>query len=256
MTTIAILHPGRMGAAIGATLVAAGHDVRWLPAGRGAGTRRRAEEAGLRPADDLSGCDVVLSACPPAAAVDVARGAAGSPGLYVDANAVSPATARVVAGVVEDGGAACVDGSIIGSPPTAEEPTHLYLSGGRADEGAALFAGTSVRATVLDGGGVAASALKMTYAAWTKITAALLVAVRETARDHGVEDALLAEWQQDHPGLAERSQRAERSAGERGWRWAGEMRQIAATFAASGQPTGFGEAAAEVFARSPRPADE
>ena len=37
MTTVAVLHPGRMGAAVGALLAGAGHDVRWLPAGRGPG---------------------------------------------------------------------------------------------------------------------------------------------------------------------------------------------------------------------------
>jgi 3-hydroxyisobutyrate dehydrogenase-like beta-hydroxyacid dehydrogenase len=263
MTIIAILHPGRMGAAIGATLVSAGHDVRWLPAGRGPGTHRRAAEAGLRPADDLAGCDVVLSVCPPTAAVDGARGAAGvawgaagSAHLYVDANAVSPATARAVAEIVADGGTRYVDGSIIGSPPTADEPTTLYLSGERADEVVAVFDGTRVEAVALPGGGTAASALKMTYAAWTKITASLLVGIRATARDLGVDEALLAEWARSQPGLAERSARAERSAAERGWRWAEEMRQVAATFAGSGQPAGFGETAADVFDRCSRPPDE
>ena len=34
----------------------------------------------------------------------------------------------------------------------------------------------------------------MTYAAWTKGTAALLVAIRDAARAHGVDDALRDEW--------------------------------------------------------------
>ena len=45
-----------------------------------------------------------------------------------------------------------------------------------------------------------------------------------------------------------------RSAAAKGWRWEDEMRQIAQTFAAVGQPDGFGTAAAEVFGSWPRPA--
>ena len=49
MTTIGLLHPGNMGARVGAVLRAAGHDVAWVRAGRSADTVRRAQEAGLRP---------------------------------------------------------------------------------------------------------------------------------------------------------------------------------------------------------------
>jgi len=62
-----------------------------------------------------------------------------------------------------------------------------------------------------------------------------------------VEEALLEEWAQSIPGLEERSLRAARSAEKKGWRWVGEMEEIAATFAGAGQPDGFHKAAAEVF---------
>lgn len=45
--TIALLHPGEMGAAIGAGLIERGHRVVWASAGRGASTRTRAQNAGL-----------------------------------------------------------------------------------------------------------------------------------------------------------------------------------------------------------------
>jgi hypothetical protein len=35
----------------------------------------------------------------------------------------------------------------------------------------------------------------------------------------------------------------------KGWRWVGEMEEIAATFGAAGQPEGFHQAAAEIFRR-------
>jgi len=47
---------------------------------------------------------------------------------------------------------------------------------------AEAFAGSSVEALVLGGEPGAASALKMAYAAWTKGTAAMLLAIRATAR--------------------------------------------------------------------------
>jgi hypothetical protein len=42
---------------------------------------------------------------------------------------------------------------------------------------------------------------------------------------------------------------ARRSAERKGWRWIGEMEEIADTFAAAAQPDGFHRAAAEVFRR-------
>jgi len=251
MTRIAILHPGQMGAAVGRALVEAGHDVGWLPDGRGAGTRRRAEEAGLTALDDVADRDLVVSVCPPAAAVDTARSVAGFSGLYLDANAVSPGTASEVAAVVAG---SYVDGGIVGPPPVRAGATRLFLSGARAGEVAAVFAGSRLEPVVL-AGDTAASALKMTYAAWTKITAALLVSLRGAARELGVEDALVAEWARSQPDLAARHAGALAAARDKGWRWEEEMRQIARTFGAAGEPAGFGEAAAELFARWPRPAD-
>ena len=99
----------------------------------------------------------------------------------------------------------------------------------------------------------AASALKMAYAGWTKGSAALLLAVRAAARDLGVEDELLAEWARSQPGLDERWAAAARTAEAKGWRWTGEMEEIADTLGAAGQPEGFHRAAAEVYRRHDRP---
>jgi hypothetical protein len=85
-------------------------------------------------------------------------------GIYVDANAVSPATARTIAGLV----GRYVDGGVIGSPPRKPGTTRLYLSGTEAARVAGLFAGTIVDALVVSEDPDAASALKMAYAAWTK----------------------------------------------------------------------------------------
>jgi hypothetical protein len=87
----------------------------------------------------------------------------------------------------------------------------------------------------------------MAYAAWTKGTAAMLLAIRALAEAEGVEDELLEEWRVSQPDLPERARRAAASADAKGWRWIAEMEEIAATFAAAGQPDGFHRAAAEVF---------
>ena len=236
-----------MGAAIGALLVAQGHDVLWDPNGRSDATARRAAAAGLTSANNLLDGDVILSVCPPHAALDVARSLQGTTALVVDANAISPMTARRVGEVIGD---RWVDGGIIGPPPRREGTTRLYLSGRHAPEAAQLFAGTHLEPVVLDGSPVAASSLKMAYAAWTKGSAALLLAVLGSARGTGVEDALRAEWKRSLPELDARARAAAGSASSKGWRWVGEMDEIAATFASVGLPSGFHEAAAEMFERA------
>ena len=50
---VGLLHPGEMGAAIGAMLVECGHVVLWLPQDRSEQTARRAAAAGLTGAEDL-----------------------------------------------------------------------------------------------------------------------------------------------------------------------------------------------------------
>jgi 3-hydroxyisobutyrate dehydrogenase-like beta-hydroxyacid dehydrogenase len=251
MTTIGLAHPGEMGAALGARLRERGHDVMWAAEGRSAATGDRAAAARLRDAGTLAAlcaaCDVLLSVCPPHAALDVARAVAGFDGVFVDANAIAPATARAVRVVVEDGGGRFVDGGIVGPPPERAGTTRLYLSGADAALVTDAFDGTCVEAPVLGPEPGTASALKMAYAAWTKGSAAMLLAIRATARASGVEDALLEEWRRSQPDVPDRLAAADESARRKGWRWVAEMEQIAATFAAAGQPHGFHRAAAEVF---------
>ena len=251
--TVTLLHPGNMGATIGASVT--GARVLWVSEGRSEGTRRRAGKSGLLEAATLAEAvaesDAVLSVCPPHAAEDVAQSVAalGFAGLYVDANAVSRATAQRVGEAVQEGGAAFVDGAIIGPPVTKPDRTRLYLSGAGADVVAELFSGSMLDARVIEGGLGAASALKMTYAAWTKGSDALILAIRALAAREGVEKALLAEWSQSQPNLPGKSERAASVAAPKGWRYVGEMEEIAASFEAAGLPAGFHEAAADLYSR-------
>jgi len=244
---VGLLHPGEMGATIGAMLVEQGHVVLWSSQGRSEQTAKRAAAAGLTATEDFHDAEVIMSVCPPHAALDVARSLQGTAALVIEANAVSPETAR---GIGELFGHRWVDGGIVGPPPRREGTTRLYLSGPDATEASRLFDGTRLEPIVLGGSPVAASALKMAYAAWTKGSAALLLAAMGSAQANGVEDALRAEWNRSLPDLEARWQGAAESAAAKGWRWVGEMNEIAATFAAAGLPSGFHEAAAEMFDRA------
>ena len=256
---IGLLHPGDMGSAVGARLREAGHEVSWASEGRSAATRARAEAAGLTDAGTLAGLagssDVLVSVCPPDAALDLAWSVAatGFDGVYVDANAVAPDTARRIAETVTAAGATAVDGGIVGSPPVEPDTTRLYLSGPAAADVVTLFAGTVVEAVVVDERIGSASAVKMTYAAWSKGAAALLLAIEGVAEREGVGDVLHREWARSLPDVADRLDRAKSSAERKGWRWVGEMEEIAATFGAAGAPPGFHGAAATVYRRYPRP---
>lgn len=163
-----------MGAALARLLVGHGKDVGWVSAGRSVSTGSRAAEAGLLNLSSFGRFKdaraVVVSVCPPHAAVDVAQQMRGYRGLYVDVNAVSPGTAQRIGEIIREGGGSCVDGGIIGPPPDRPGTTRLYLSGGVADSVAALFFGSHLDAKVIGPELGAASALKMTYAAWTKGT--------------------------------------------------------------------------------------
>jgi 3-hydroxyisobutyrate dehydrogenase-like beta-hydroxyacid dehydrogenase len=249
VTVIGLLHPGEMGSAVGSALRERGHTVLWASAGRSAATAERAQLAGLEDVGEVAELcrrgEILLSICPPHAATDVARLTSGFAGVYVDANAIAPETARAVAAIHER----FVDGGIVGPPPLQPDTTRLYLSGSEAGPIAELFADTNVDARAISNEPGAASALKAAYAGWTKGSAALLLTIRELARAEGVEEALLAEWELSIPELEERLAGAERSARRKGWRWVGEMEEIALAMEGQDLPGGFHDAAAEVFRR-------
>jgi 3-hydroxyisobutyrate dehydrogenase-like beta-hydroxyacid dehydrogenase len=249
VTVVGLLHPGRMGAAVGRELTGTGTRVLWCPEGRSEGTARRAREAALEPvglAELVTRSDVVISLCPPAAAEEVASSVAGYGGVFVEANAVSPARTTAIAGRFET----ALDGCVIGAPPSGSAGPRLYLSGEprRAAEVAALFAGTAVEAVPVEGGLGRASALKMAYGSFNKAASALAAVSLALAEAHGVGRELQAEARRltgSHlarpealPGVAARA-----------WRWAPEMEEAAATFRDAGLPDDLARAAAAVFRR-------
>jgi 3-hydroxyisobutyrate dehydrogenase-like beta-hydroxyacid dehydrogenase len=254
---VGLLHPGEMGVAVGQCLTGRGHRVLWASAGRGPETAARALAAGLAdagtPRQLATDAQVILSICPPHAALDVAWAVHGFTGIYLDANAIAPGTAREIAQLITSNGGTYVDGGIIGPPPIEAGRTRLYLSGDDAPGIAGLFAGTPLEPRLITGPATAASAVKMAYAAYTKGIAAMLLAARALAQAGGIEETLLAEWAISQPQLTDQSGRAARSSVAKGWRWVGEMEEIAHNMAEAGLPDGFHQAAAEIFRRCPRP---
>lgn len=253
--TIALLHPGAMGSSVGHAAVRGGHRVLWDPNGRSVASSKRASGAGFEPCGSfgelIETSDVVLSICPPKFATDVASRVAdvGFSGRYVDANAISPQRAEQISSIVETRGAHYVDGGIIGPPATSAGTTRLYLSGSGAQEIATLFADSYLEAIDIGSATSAASALKMCYAAWTKGSSALLLAVAALAKKTDVEANLQQEWQRSLPDLGARLSKNVQMDAPKAWRFEGEMREIAATFAANDLPNGFHTAAADVFGR-------
>lgn len=248
MMRIGLLHPGAMGSAL-ATQMGAG--VLWAGAGRSEKTRERAELAGMRDVGSVSALveqsDVIFSVCPPAAASEVARSVEdhGFSGVYVDANAIAPSTAKEIA----HGFTHFVDGGIVGPPPSETATCRLYLSGLRAGEIAELFTGSQVTPRVVGEDPGTASAVKVAYGTWSKGSTALLLAVAAYAHAAGVGSILTEEWEISIPGLAERLESTAGRVGQKAWRFSGEMEEAASAFLDFELPAGFQESAAEVFRR-------
>ena len=209
--TIGLVGVGAMGAGIGGSLVSAGSHVVSVLADRSTASRARAVAQGIEEVDDLGAVmarsRILLSIVPPGVASAVADGAArvatdvGAEGrVFVDCNAISPGRSRQIAGAVRAAGMSYVDGGLIGAPPSPGRPTALYLSGEGGDVVADALRTPEIRAEWLGPEpAAAASALKMSYAAWTKGLNALVLSIRALARAEGVDEALAAEWQRSQP---------------------------------------------------------
>jgi hypothetical protein len=190
--TIGLLHPGEMGASLGAALRVNAARVLWAGEGRSAQSRERAERAGLVDGGTLAQvvaqASMIVSICPPHAALDVAGqvAALGRPELYIDANAVAPGTVERIAQFL--GAEAVVDAAVVGVPAWRPEGASLLLSGPRADDAAALFAGTNFTVRVLGDRLGQASIAKACFALKTKALPTLWLAIQAAADSYGVTD--------------------------------------------------------------------
>lgn len=255
MRKIGILHPGEMGISIAASAIKAGQQVYWSSEGRSDKTRARAERYDLREIDSLAEfcqtCEVIISVCPPYAAEEIAMSVSesGFRGLYLDANAISYHRAMRIGQLLATKSIHFVDGGIIGGPAWEPKETWLYLSGEGATEIVSCFSNGPLGTKIVGNEIGKASALKMCYAAYTKGTTALLSAILAAAESLDVREELYQQWDMDDRGFSRQVDRRVARVTAKAWRFEGEMKEIASTFAEAGLPGGFHEAAAEVYRR-------
>ena len=243
-----------MGISVAAAAISSGHRVLWVSEGRSEATKSRASFQKLediKTLSKISESEMVFSICPPQSAMEVAKAVSetGFEGLYMDANAGSPEKKHLINDLLKASNIDFVDGGIIGPPANSEGSTRLYVSGERCKEVAAVFTDGFLGVQPLEGEIGKAAALKIAYAAWTKGSSALILAVRAMARNSGVEEDLLYEWGLSQPNAEALTSLSATLNSPKAWRFVSEMEEISKTFAANGVPNSFWDAAAEVYDR-------
>jgi 3-hydroxyisobutyrate dehydrogenase-like beta-hydroxyacid dehydrogenase len=232
--TVAIVAAGAMGSGVARRLTENGVTILTSLAGRSAASAARAADAGMQAVDDaqLMQADLFLSIVPPGEARALTErfrphfAAANRKPVFVDCNAVSPATMRGNAAVIESAGAAFVAGSIIGPPPKpGSSNTRLYVSGPAAG-GAMRLNDHGLTVRRLDGPLTAAAALKMSYAGITKGLTALAAAMMLAATREGSADALKAELAESQPALTAWFDRMVPAMYGKAYRWVAELDEI------------------------------
>ena len=254
---IAVVAQGAMGAGTGAALVDHGAEVVTSLAGRSAASARRAEVARMRPVSDaeLASADIILSIVPPGEALLFAERmaphlkAVATKPLFVDCNAVSPATVAKISKVVASTGAGFVDAGIIGGPPRrGGDGPAFYSSGAQAHRFAALTQyGLDVR--VLDAPIGAASGLKMSYGGITKGCTAIASAMMLAASRAGAARGLRDELADSQPALTPWFERQIPGMYQKAYRWVAEMREIAEFAGEDAATAALYEAIAQFYER-------
>jgi 3-hydroxyisobutyrate dehydrogenase-like beta-hydroxyacid dehydrogenase len=257
MTTIGLIGLGDMGGGVGRSLVGAGHKVIAVHGGRSGESLERARVGGIEDCADtetlVRSADVILSIVPPGIAPDIAADVASildgmrDKPVFADLNAVAPARSREMAERIEAAGGVMVDGGIIGRAPfKTPNKTRIYLSGSEA--GALAFLATDeidVRPCGPDVG--QASGLKMVYAALSKGTMTLHSAVALAAHQMGIMDIWQTEMSESQPDKLAAIKGSVPYIAADSVRWADEMDEIAASFAAVGVTSKFHQGAGEIF---------
>jgi len=256
VNTVAIMSPGDMGHAVGQVLSESGIDVITCTDGRSQRTKNLAEMAGLRQVATLEDmviqADLVLSIMVPSKAMSFVREisphfeSSKTPTYFADCNAVSPQSALAMAEVINQAGGKFIDGGIIGTAPTKGDTPRFYVSGPDASLVMELD-GRGIIVKAIGNKVGQASGIKMCYAALTKGTNTLHVALLTAASRMGLTDDLRKEF--------EFSQKSHLAAMEKGisrlpanaHRWIGEMEEIAATFENLGVTPNFHKGAAEIY---------
>lgn len=255
--TIGIVGAGDMGSAVAGCLSLDGRRVVTALEGRSAASRSRAALAGMEDVGTLAevagAADMLLSILPPAAASAFAEEAcsaieaSGRDVVFVDCNAVSPATLSAIASIADRHGVRFHDVGIVGAAPRQDRlPVRFYASGPCEDE-ISWLAGPMIDLRGIGRDTGRASALKMVYASLTKGTNALRAAALMAGELLGVGPEIRDEWRQSVPDAWRVMERRMDYFPSVADRWTGEMREIAATYASVGLTPAFHEGAEWIY---------
>ena len=256
LRAVGLLSPGDMGHVVGQWLIAHGMPVLTCLEGRSGRTRALAAKAGIGDVptygDLVRETDMILSIMVPGEAVKAARKVAetlqetGETTVYVDCNAVAPATGREMDAIIRGVGSIYVDASIIGGPPRREGITKFYASGPDVNAFEALGNyGLEVRPLGPEVG--KGKGIKMVYGALTKGLTAISTQLLMAAWQMGLFDALEALHEETQGVQRQRMRRAVPNMPNRSRRWVSEMEEIAKTYGALGITPKMYEGAAEFY---------
>lgn len=254
--TVGILSAGDMGHAVAKVLNEKGCSVLTVLKDRSDLTKIRANRANMEDVGDLDNLiersDYVLSILPPDKATAMGFNFAekfnqsGKNTVFVECNAISPQTTRLIANKVELSGATMIKVGIVGPPPGGSKVTKFYASGPGVKQ--LSFLESDFIKVVYSGDDLTrASAIKMCYAALTKGMMTLHTSVLMASELLGVSDELfseLAESQQSHWEVMKN--RTSTYACDAG-RWIGEMEEIAKTYSSVGMTPHIHNGAAAIF---------
>ncbi len=256
LRAIGLLSPGDMGHIVGQLLLEHGLPVFTCLKNRSERTRGLAKNAGIK---DLSTyeelvreTDMILSILVPSEAENAARsviealGKVAKATVYVDCNAISPATSQKINIIIKNAGSKYVDASIIGPPPRKMGTTRFYASGPDVKTFEALTDyGLDVRPIGAKIG--QAKGIKMVYGALTKGLAAISTQLLIAAWKMGLYNDLIEDFMKSQVELYKWMERRVPRMPNRSRRWIGEMEEISKTFNSLGLTPKIYEGAADTY---------
>jgi 3-hydroxyisobutyrate dehydrogenase-like beta-hydroxyacid dehydrogenase len=259
--TVGILYSGEMGSTLGRVFLDAGLRTVTTLEDRSPRTERFCREVGLEVLPSFREvvrvANIVVSVVPPSAAVKVARDytqersqdcsplAPRPSPLFIDANAISPATVVEVGKALAGAGVDYVDVAINGMASVLRTDAIVYLSGIRAGEIAQMLE-PFLRVQVVGDVPGKASALKGALAGLSKGITALFVEIAVMAREAGVSEFFMERCRSYYPGLTEVVDRMLPSYPRHARRRAEEMKELEDAMLALGLQPNMVHAAAQV----------
>jgi 3-hydroxyisobutyrate dehydrogenase-like beta-hydroxyacid dehydrogenase len=256
LRAVGLLSPGDMGHVVGQVLITHGMPVLTCLEGRSNRTKGLAAKAKIGDVptykDLVQDTDMILSIMVPGEAVGVARNVAkilketGKTTVYIDCNAVSPATGMEIDNIIKEVKSKYVDASIIGGPPRRKGTTKFYASGPDVDAFMTLGDyGLEIRPLGMEVG--QGKGIKMVYGALTKGLTAISTQLLMAAWQMGLYEALETLHEETQGLQLQRMKRAVPGMPNRSRRWVSEMEEIAKTYKSFGITPKMYEGAAEFY---------